>query len=535
MTSIGTRLGASHVLRGRVWRLGSHLHLKATLCATRTASQLWSERFEIAPDDVIALEDTLVARIAATLNVKLEEAARDASRRRPVRSLTAYELTLRGMSLLRQGTREANDAAHSLFEQALALDPYYARGHSGLSLCWFNQWNCNFWDRFEEASRKAYVHARRALELDDSDAMTHLVVAQVALFRGSWEQAAWYLDRALMLCPNDADLLIQAAILQVYLGRPEAATRDAARAMQINPYHPNDYFAIAAVASIFAGDLEDGLALWSRCDTIPLIDLPAFAAAAHAHRGQPDAGRAEFDRYLAAYRERIAFGNDFDPQAPLQWLFHVNPFRRPEDVAFLKDGFRLLDQNHSPRADVARPEVSDALLAAASAGWIVDFRGQRAILPDLKGVHDIRRLLEIPGEEIHCLDLAEREAVVPGGDAILDERARSTLKARLRDLQEDLAEAEDLNDIGRAERLRTEMDHILATLSAALGLGGRRRKLGDLSEKARTAVTWQIRHALRRIESAHPALGRHLANSVRTGTFCAYRPETPISWRFPGS
>jgi len=61
-----------------------------------------------------------------------------------------------------------------------------------------------------------------------------------------------------MLCPNDADLLIQAAMLQVYLGQPEAATRDTARAMQINPYHPNDYFSIAAVASIFAGDLEHG-------------------------------------------------------------------------------------------------------------------------------------------------------------------------------------------------------------------------------------------------------------------------------------
>jgi TolB-like protein len=88
--------GASHVLRGRVWRLGSHLHLKATLCATRTASQLWSERFEIAPDDVIALEDTLVARIAATLNVKLEEAARDASRRRPVRSEYGRAIIPRG-------------------------------------------------------------------------------------------------------------------------------------------------------------------------------------------------------------------------------------------------------------------------------------------------------------------------------------------------------------------------------------------------------------------------------------------------------
>lgn len=532
---VGTRLGASHILRSRLCRMGPRLQLKASLCVARTASQLWSERFDFAPGDLISFEDTLVARIAATLNVKLEEAALDESRRRPVKSLAAYELTLRGLRLLREGTREANDTAHSLFEKALALDPLYARGHSGLSLCWFNQWNCNFWDRFEEASQKAYVHARRALELDDSDAMIHLVVAQVALFRGSGEQAAWYLDRALMLCPNDADLLMQAAILQVFLGRPEAATRHITHAMRINPYHSNDYFAIAAIAAIFAGDLDGGLAFWSRCDTVPMIDIPAFVSAACAHRGQLEAGRAEFSRYLAAYREKIAFGNDFAPQAPLDWLFDVNPFQRPDDLAFLREGFRLLDRSHAPRADVAPPEIPQAALLSVGAGWSVEFAGKQVILPELKGMQDIRRLLEVPGEEIHCLDLAEREALAPGGDAVLDEKARNALQARLRDLQEDLAEAEVLNDIGRAERLRSEMEHILATLSAALGLGGRRRKLGDLSEKARTAVTWRIRHALRRIETAHPALGRHLANSVRTGTFCAYRPEAPVLWRFRGA
>jgi hypothetical protein len=25
-------------------------------------------------------------------------------------------------------------------------------------------------------------------------------------------------------------------------------------------------------------------------------------------------------------------------------------------------------------------------------------------------------------------------------------------------------------------------------------------------------------------------LGRHLENSVRTGTFCAYEPETTVDW-----
>jgi hypothetical protein len=44
-------------------------------------------------------------------------------------------------------------------------------------------------------------------------------------------------------------------------------------------------------------------------------------------------------------------------------------------------------------------------------------------------------------------------------------------------------------------------------------------------------VTWRIRSALTKIEDAHPALGRHLRNSVRTGTFCSYRPERMVDWR----
>ncbi len=528
---VGARLAASHILRGRMRRSGARLQLTASLTSARTSAQLWSERFDFASDDVIDFEDQVVARIAATLNVKLEETALAEARRRPIKSLAAYDLTLRGMALVREGTREANDAAQALFDQALAIDPHYARGHSGLSLSWFSQWNCQFWDRFDEASQKAYQHARRALELDDSDAMNHLIIAQVALFRGAWEQAAWYLDRALMLCPNDADLLIQAAILEVFLGRAQSASGHVEHAMQINPYHSNDYFAIGAMVAIFCRDLEKGLDLWARCASIPMIDIPAYAAAAHAHLGRMGPARAEFGRYLEGYREKIAFGKDFAPNAPIEWLFEVNPFRRTEDLDFLRDGLRMLDQPVSGPVDAPKPAAATATLARSGSGWVAEFGGQRAIIPDLKGLHDIRRLLEASGEEIHCLDLAERETDVPGGDAILDDRARSALKARIRDLQEDLAEAEDMNDIGRAERLRAEMDQLVETLSAALGLGGRRRKLGDLSEKARTTVTWRIRHAQRRIEAAHPALGRHLLNSVRTGTFCAYRPEAPIAWR----
>ena len=40
----------------------------------------------------------------------------------------------------------------------------------------------------------------------------------------------------------------------------------------------------------------------------------------------------------------------------------------------------------------------------------------------------------------------------------------------------------------------------------------------------------RVRDAVQRIEAAHPALGRHLAHSVRTGSYCVYQPDPPVDW-----
>jgi len=198
----------------------------------------------------------------------------------------------------------------------------------------------------------------------------------------------------------------------------------------------------------------------------------------------------------------------------------------------LAEGFRLIG---APLPQPASPLVANpdrpALFTQLGNGWIAEYDGRQVLLPDLKGFGDIQRLLARSGEEIHCLDLAERVPSEHGGDEVLDDKARAAIKARLRDLQNEIAEAEDHNDIGRTERLRAEFDMLVETLSRALGLGGRSRRLGSLAERARTTVTWRIRHAVRRIEAAHPDLGRHFAHSLRTGTFCSYSPEHAVAWR----
>jgi hypothetical protein len=166
--------------------------------------------------------------------------------------------------------------------------------------------------------------------------------------------------------------------------------------------------------------------------------------------------------------------------------------------------------------------------------WRLSFGGKSVHMPDLKGLHDLARLLAARGEEIHALDLgAGGDGAAPQGHAgeLLDEEARAAYKARIDELREERELAEAANDTVRAERAREELEAITDALGSAYGLGGRARKAGDQAERARSAVTWRIRSAISRIEAVHPALGRHLRNSVRTGTFCAYVPEQPVDWQ----
>jgi predicted ATPase len=162
--------------------------------------------------------------------------------------------------------------------------------------------------------------------------------------------------------------------------------------------------------------------------------------------------------------------------------------------------------------------------------WEVGLGPDTVTLRSSKGLADLAQLLASPGQEVHCLDLAAAGTVQADTGEVLDHTARRAYQERVRDLQHQVDVAEADNDLGRAERARAELDSLVDQLTAALASGGTARTTGSTTERARSAVTQRIRSTIRRIESAHPRLGRHLDAAVRTGTWCSYRPEHPVEW-----
>jgi len=184
--------------------------------------------------------------------------------------------------------------------------------------------------------------------------------------------------------------------------------------------------------------------------------------------------------------------------------------------------------------------------------WTINYDGISLRLKNAKGLHYVAYLLARPAQRIHVHDLiealegsaangqvhAESEDLeivreIGGPVPTLDARARSEYRARMRDLRAELAEAERMNDLGRSESLRNEIEMVGQELTGSLGLGGRARAAGGSAERARGLVGKNIRSVVEKIRDQHRALGRHFAVAISTGNFCAYQPEPdhPISWQ----
>jgi adenylate cyclase len=168
--------------------------------------------------------------------------------------------------------------------------------------------------------------------------------------------------------------------------------------------------------------------------------------------------------------------------------------------------------------------------------WLVTFRGRSTRLRDSKGLVYMSVLLRSPGKEVHVAELAglgRLESASLGTDTgpLIDDKARRAYRARAEELRAERDEARDWGDLERAARAEEELWYLTQELSAAYGLGGRARRSDDPTERIRKAVTNRIRQSMTKIEAAHQELGRHLSNSIRTGTFCSYSPETSVRWK----
>jgi hypothetical protein len=173
-----------------------------------------------------------------------------------------------------------------------------------------------------------------------------------------------------------------------------------------------------------------------------------------------------------------------------------------------------------------------ATLARMGEYWSLTYEGRTYALKGRRGLEHLAGLLAEPDREQHVLTLAAASIPWQPGEPLLDGRAKVAYRARLAALRDAVDTAEVTGNGDRAARARVEIDAIAAELCRAAGLGGRDRTTPTAADRARAAVTLALRRAIYAIARIEPVLGGHLAAAVKTGFFCAYRPDpsSRLSW-----
>lgn len=243
------------------------------------------------------------------------------------------------------------------------------------------------------------------------------------------------------------------------------------------------------------------------------------------HRKGDRTIRHEAGRELAASLPQATF-RTLDGNAHVPWM---------GDVAAVRDAV-LTFLGAQPNATAASTNDSANVLSKAADVWTVTFAGRSVHLKHARGLTDLAILLTNPGQEIHVGTLwsgADSAAAMGGGsDPILDDEALASYKARFRELEEAIADAEQVGNVQAAETHKEERDALANELRSAVGLRGKKRGLNEPSERARKAVSARLRASIKKIGAVHGELGAHLETAMSTGIFCSYTPEQDMGWVF---
>ena len=105
---------------------------------------------------------------------------------------------------MRRSTKQDNDTARQLFEEAIALDPKYVWPY--VNLGWTHFWDARFgWSESPAKSlQRAFELAQKALAMDESIERGHSLLGSIYLVMRQYDKAIAEAERAVALNPNGA-------------------------------------------------------------------------------------------------------------------------------------------------------------------------------------------------------------------------------------------------------------------------------------------------------------------------------------------
>lgn len=308
---IGRELGVKYLLEGGVQRAGNHMRITAQLIEAANGAHVWAERYDRELKDIFEIQDDVIRRILAVLQVKL--AGQEVGHRghEGTCSLGAHDCLLRGLECFWVYSRESTEEARRHFARAVELDPTYAIAHAWLARALVFQWSQR-WDPDPNLLERALEHARKAVELNPQLPFAYSILCWVQTWRKQGEAAIAAGWRAVALDPNNADAHLFLSFALAVANRAEEALHYIEQGIRLNPHPSAFYQLVLGLCYLVLEEYEQAVTIFKRGIALRDVFAPnhIWLCVAYAALGRDEEARIERDKVLAILPDRIPMGQD---------------------------------------------------------------------------------------------------------------------------------------------------------------------------------------------------------------------------------
>jgi adenylate cyclase len=332
---IGRELGVRYVLEGSVRRAGHRIRISAQLIDATTGAHRWAERYDRKLEDTFAVQDEVIKTIVAVLAVHMGKAETERALTKPPAAWQAYDHYLRAAhtyALFNSSfTKKDVLQVRRSLDQALAIDPNFARAHALLSRSSIALWVYR-WDDvcpWPAAIDSAYQSAHEAVRLAPNLSEAHTALGWVLSFMRQHEAAIAEFDRATELNPNLTDHYF--AFVLLVTGEPGRAIQTLEAHMRLDPFY------LPHVPSLLGFSYY---LLKRYADALPQLQKAVSRAPNHPHtRRYLAATYAQLGQFNRA-REETAEALRIQPWFTISEAIFARICKSPEDAEHFSDGLR---------------------------------------------------------------------------------------------------------------------------------------------------------------------------------------------------